>query len=821
MTLTFQKEVGERMVAPIMNDQRCRLSVMCQFLSTVKRKFTIPGRAFVPQPKVDVAVMQFIPRVEPLIDQHFDLVEKFCRHIFHFKNKYCIRGIETLYPDDLKNEFAHEVLRLSRVNPKLTAPSLGMEEIRDMCIVYEKQCLRVPHLFYYDYRKHKSFEEVKSSFPVQPPLNDKPFHRKLMHFMARRLLRCCYYGFIVRRLNGSTPLEQLLAEVEQNRIRNFSVVAHVDHGKSTLADRLLEVTGTIPKDAMNAQVLDRLKVERERGITVKAQSASMFHRDAQSAQLFMLNLVDTPGHVDFAYEVCRSMTACDGVLLLVDASQGVQAQTVANFWLAFEMGLTIIPVLNKCDSKDARPDQAKEQLHNLFDIDPSECLHVSAKTGEGIKSVIDAVLSRVQPPKGDTNSAFSALIFDCWHDRYRGCYAVVVVRNGYATAGQEIVTLHNGKRYEIQEVGLLHPEPLPIDRLSAGQVGYILANMKNPSDARVGDTICWASQVVQPLATFKSVKPMVFAGMFPIDSAEYDSLRIAVEKLALTDPSVNLKADYSAALGNGWRAGFLGMLHMEVFGQRLEDEYGMSVILTAPSVPYKAIIKENDRIKQRYGGNSEVIIVDPSRFPEFTDVECYLEPMTTCTIVGPQQYYGQIVNLCISHRGQLSQSEMVDDKTLLFKFEIPLAEIVLDFYNDLKQITSGYATLDYELSGYRQVNLVKLCIMLNSTLVEELSCILPETKAQERGRLLCRRLSVEIPRQLFDVAIQATIGKRVIAKQVVRALRKDFTQKLKGNFGDRTRIMKLIGRQKEGKKRMKLIGQAEIPKEVFLKVFRR
>ncbi|CDW57007.1 translation factor GUF1, mitochondrial [Trichuris trichiura] len=642
-----------------------------------------------------------------------------------------------------------------------------------------------------------------------------------MRFVERRFLRCCCHIAVARRLCSSASLEQLLSEVDQSRIRNFSIVAHVDHGKSTLADRLLEVTRTIPKSASNAQVLDRLKVERERGITVKAQSASMFHRDQQSSQLFMLNLVDTPGHVDFAYEVSRSVAACDGVLLLVDASQGVQAQTVANFWLAFEMGLTIIPVLNKCDSKEARPDQAKEQLHNLFDIDPSECLQVSAKTGEGINSVLEAVLNRVEPPKGDPGKALSALIFDCWHDRYRGCYAVVAIRDGYASAGQVIVTLHNGKRFEIQEVGVLHPEPLPVSRLFAGQVGYILANMRNPSDARVGDTVCWESQMVEPLTAFKSAKPMVFAGMFPVDSADFDALRLAVEKLALTDPSVSLKPDHSPALGNGWRVGFLGMLHMEVFGQRLEDEYDMSVVLTAPSVPYKAVIKENETIRQRYGGNSEVTIVGPSKFPESTDVQYYMEPMTTCTIVGPQMYYGQIVNLCIGHRGQLCQSEMVDDKTLLFKFEIPLAEIVLDFYNDLKQITSGYATLDYELSGYRQVNLVKLCILVNSNLVEELSCVLPEAKAQEKGRLFCQRLSSEIPRQMFDVTIHAVVGKRVIAKQTVRALRKDFSQKLKGNFGDRSRVMKLIERQKEGKKRMKLIGQAEIPKEVFLKIFRR
>ncbi|VDO93348.1 unnamed protein product [Soboliphyme baturini] len=623
------------------------------------------------------------------------------------------------------------------------------------------------------------------------------------------------------RMSVSTveQVQKTLSNIAIDKIRNFCIIAHIDHGKSTLADRLLEITDTIEKNTNNLQVLDRLKVERERGITVKAQTATMFH--SSQSGLYLCNLIDTPGHVDFSYEVSKSMAACDGAVLLVDVTQGVQAQTVANFWLAFEKNLSIIPVLNKCDVDVSRSDDVVKQLASLFDFDARECLKISAKTGSGVPAVLEAIIERVPPPKSNLDLPLKALIFDSWYEQFRGCYAVVLVRDGCLERGKKIKSIHSEKTYEVVEVGILRPDPVAVDRLKAGQVGYILANMRRPDEAYIGDTLCEVSQHVQPFPGFHKVKPMVFAGLFPVNTAEHELVRNALEKLLLTDPSVSMTPDHSPALGNGWRAGFLGILHMEVFSQRLDDEHELSVILTAPSVPYKAVIKDNPGIRKRYDNKAEIIITSPNEFPLVTDVEGYLEPIATCTIVTPKDYYGKILNLCMTMDGVEKEIEMISHDRMLLKYDIPLADLIQNFFADLKEITSGYATMDYEVNGYRPADLVKLSLLVNGKCIEELSCITHREKAIKNGQELCTRLKAELDQQLYDVRIQAAIGKKIIAKESIRAARKDFTQKLKGNFGDRSRLMKLIERQKEGKRKMKLIGQVEIPKEAFFNIFKR
>ncbi|XP_005554855.2 translation factor GUF1, mitochondrial isoform X3 [Macaca fascicularis] len=549
-------------------------------------------------------------------------------------------------------------------------------------------------------------------------------------------------------------------------IRNFSIVAHVDHGKSTLADRLLELTGTIDKTENNKQVLDKLQVERERGITVKAQTASLFY-NCEGKQ-YLLNLIDTPGHVDFSYEVSRSLSACQGVLLVVDANEGIQAQTVANFFLAFEAQLAVIPVINKIDLKNADPERVENQIEKVFDIPSDECIKISAKLGTNVESVLQAVIERIPPPKVHRKNPLRALVFDSTFDQYRGVIANVALFDGVVSKGDKIVSAHTQKTYEVNEVGVLNPNEQPTHKLYAGQVGYLIAGMKNVIEAQIGDTLYLHKQPVEPLPGFKSAKPMVFAGMYPVDQSEYNNLKSAIEKLTLNDSSVTVHRDSSLALGAGWRLGFLGLLHMEVFNQRLEQEYNASVILTTPTVPYKAVLSSSKLIKARRAVQKNMIFIDQNR--------------------------------------------------VMLKYLFPLNEIVVDFYDSLKSLSSGYASFDYEDAGYQTAELVKMDILLNGNTVEELVTVVHKDKAHSIGKAICERLKDSLPRQLFEIAIQAAIGSKIIARETVKAYRKNVLAKCYG--GDITRKMKLLKRQAEGKKKLRKIGNVEVPKDAFIKVLK-
>ncbi|XP_014993784.2 translation factor GUF1, mitochondrial isoform X4 [Macaca mulatta] len=549
-------------------------------------------------------------------------------------------------------------------------------------------------------------------------------------------------------------------------IRNFSIVAHVDHGKSTLADRLLELTGTIDKTKNNKQVLDKLQVERERGITVKAQTASLFY-NCEGKQ-YLLNLIDTPGHVDFSYEVSRSLSACQGVLLVVDANEGIQAQTVANFFLAFEAQLSVIPVINKIDLKNADPERVENQIEKVFDIPSDECIKISAKLGTNVESVLQAVIERIPPPKVHRKNPLRALVFDSTFDQYRGVIANVALFDGVVSKGDKIVSAHTQKTYEVNEVGVLNPNEQPTHKLYAGQVGYLIAGMKNVIEAQIGDTLYLHKQPVEPLPGFKSAKPMVFAGMYPVDQSEYNNLKSAIEKLTLNDSSVTVHRDSSLALGAGWRLGFLGLLHMEVFNQRLEQEYNASVILTTPTVPYKAVLSSSKLIKARRAVQKNMIFIDQNR--------------------------------------------------VMLKYLFPLNEIVVDFYDSLKSLSSGYASFDYEDAGYQTAELVKMDILLNGNTVEELVTVVHKDKAHSIGKAICERLKDSLPRQLFEIAIQAAIGSKIIARETVKAYRKNVLAKCYG--GDITRKMKLLKRQAEGKKKLRKIGNVEVPKDAFIKVLK-
>uniref|UniRef100_G3USB6 GTP binding elongation factor GUF1 n=1 Tax=Meleagris gallopavo TaxID=9103 RepID=G3USB6_MELGA len=564
-------------------------------------------------------------------------------------------------------------------------------------------------------------------------------------------------------------------------IRNFSIIAHVDHGKSTLADRLLEITGTIAKTDRNKQVLDKLQVERERGITVKAQSASLFYN--YKGVNYLLNLIDTPGHVDFSYEVSRSLSACQGVLLVVDANEGIQAQTVANFYLAFEAQLAIIPVINKIDLKNADPERVEKQIEKLFDIPVSECIRISAKQGTNIEKVLEKVIEKIPPPQFNTTDPLKALVFDSTFDHYRGVIANIAIFGGEIEKGHKIVSAHTNKRYEVNEVGILTPNEQPTHKLYAGQVGYLIAGMKEVTEAQIGDTLFMYKQPVEPLPGFKSAKPMVFAGMYPVDQTEYNNLKSALERLTLNDSSVTVHRDSSLALGAGWRLGFLGLLHMEVFNQRLEQEYNTSVILTAPTVPYKAVLSSAKLIKEYR--NSEITIINPAQFPDKHSVSEYLEPTVLGTIVTPQEYIGKIIVLCQDRRAIQKEMLYIDEHRVMLKYLFPLNEIVVDFYDALKSLSSGYAS----------------------------------DKAYATGKFLCERLKDTIPRQLFEIAIQAAIGKKIIARETLKAYRKNVVAKCYG--GDITRRMKLLKRQAEGKRLMRKIGNVEVPRDAFIRVLKR
>uniref|UniRef100_A0A5F8H2W4 GTP binding elongation factor GUF1 n=1 Tax=Monodelphis domestica TaxID=13616 RepID=A0A5F8H2W4_MONDO len=608
-----------------------------------------------------------------------------------------------------------------------------------------------------------------------------PFSPRLEKNPAFRVIPC-------RTHNYTDQTERMdMSKFPVENIRNFGIIAHVDHGKSTLADRLLELTGTITKTDHNKQVLDKLQVERERGITVKAQTASLFYN--YKGKVYLLNLIDTPGHVDFSYEVSRSLSACQGVLLVVDANEGIQAQTVANFFLAFEAQLSIIPVINK----------------------------ISAKLGTNVEKVLQAVIERIAPPKANRENPLKALVFDSTFDQYRGVIANVALFDGIVSKGNKIVSAHTEKIYEVNEVGILSPDEQLTQKLYAGQVGYLIAGMKDVTEAQIGDTLYLHKQPVEPLPGFKSAKPMVFAGMYPIDQSEYNNLKSAIEKLTLNDSSVMVHRDSSLALGAGWRLGFLGLLHMEVFNQRLEQEYNASVILTTPTVPYKAVLSSAKLIKEYR--EKEITIINPAQFPDKSKVTEYLEPVVLGTIITPDEYTGKIMTLCLARRAVQKNMVFIDQNRVMLKYLFPLNEIVVDFYDSLKSLSSGYASFDYEDAGYQTADLVKMDILLNGSPVEELVTIVHKEKAHPIGKAICERLKDTIPRQLFEIAIQAAIGSKIIARETVKAYRKNVLAKCYG--GDITRKMKLLKRQAEGKKRMRKVGNIEVPKDAFIKVLKR
>ena len=599
-----------------------------------------------------------------------------------------------------------------------------------------------------------------------------------------------------------------LQEFSPDRVRNFSIIAHIDHGKSTLSDRLLEYTGTLSDRNRHEQFLDKLQVERERGITVKAQTASMFH--TYQGTTYLLNLIDTPGHVDFSYEVSRSLYACQGALLLVDAAQGVEAQTMANFYLAFDQDLTIMPVINKIDMAAADPDRVALQLSKLFDFNPEETLRASAKAGIGISEILDALVARIPCPTGSLAEPLKALLFDSWFDDYRGVICLIALQDGMLKKGDSITLAQQDNTYEILELGLMYPNEQPMDALYAGQVGYIITGMKTVKEARVGDTIYHTKKPVKPFPGFKPAQPVVFAGIFPIENTDFDLLRDAIEKLTLNDASVTVEKKSSPALGLGFRCGFLGLLHMDVFRQRLEQEYNLAVIATAPSVLYKLALKNKKELLN---------IENPSDFPDPSKIDHILEPMITATMIMPKEYLGNIITLCEEKRGIQKDLSFIDEERVIIKYSLPLAEVATDFYDKLKSASSGYASFDYEQSGYEQAKLVKLDILLNGKPVDALSCIVHTDKAYYIGRDLVSKLRAVIPRQLFEVAIQAAIGAKIIARESVAPLRKDVTAKCYG--GDITRKRKLLEKQKEGKKRMKQVGNVEVPQEAFLTILKR
>jgi len=595
---------------------------------------------------------------------------------------------------------------------------------------------------------------------------------------------------------------------DPKKIRNFSIIAHVDHGKSTLADRILDVTGAISKREKVEQFLDKLPLERERGITIKAQSVRLKYLSPRGEE-YQLQLIDTPGHVDFNYEVSSSLRACEGALLVVDATQGVQAQTVANAYLAIENDLEIIPVLNKVDLPSANVDHTAEQIEEVIGLDCSGALFASGKTGVGVLEVLEAVIDRVPPPVGDPNAPLRALLFDSWYDSYRGAVVMLRVMDGTLKKGDRIKFMATGRHYDVTEMGCYNPHPMAIEELGPGEVGFVAANIKSTEDTKIGDTVTsFHHGATEPLPGFREVKPMVFAGIFPTDSAEYENLRDALAKLHMNDSSFSFEPDTSDALGFGFRCGFLGLLHMEIIQERLEREYNLDLITTAPSVVYIAHTK-----------NGETVRVDnPSKMPPVGDIDTIEEPILKLTVHVPAEYVGPTVALCEERRGtQLGLNYATKDHVVV-TYEVPLAEVILDFHDRLKSASRGYASMDYEVTGYRADSLVKLDMMLNGEPLDALSIIVHKDTAYARGRALASKLKELVPRQQYEVAIQAAIGAKVISRETVRAMRKDVTAKCYG--GDISRKRKLLEKQKEGKKRMKAVGSVEVPQEAFLAILK-
>ena len=608
----------------------------------------------------------------------------------------------------------------------------------------------------------------------------------------------------LRTLNDMDLKKINLKNFTPDKIRNFSVIAHIDHGKSTLSDRLLEMTGTISSRKKNEQFLDKLQVEKERGITVKAQTASMFYE--YKGETYLLNLIDTPGHVDFSYEVSRSLYACQGALLLVDAVQGVQAQTMANFYLAFEQDLTILPVINKIDMSNADPDRIGLELTKLFDFQKEEMILTSAKTGVGVENLLNNVIEKIPAPTGVESEPLKALLFDSWFDEYRGVVCLIAVNNGIIKKGDTITLAQSNVKYEVLELGLMYPDETPMTALHPGQVGYLITGMKTVKEAQVGDTIYHSKYPVEVFPGFKPAKPMVFAGIYPVENVDFELLRDAMEKLTLNDASVTVEKKTSVALGLGFRCGFLGLLHMDVFKQRLEQEYNLNVIITAPSVLYKIVMSSGETIN----------LERPSEFPDPTKIAEVKEPIINATIILPKEYLGKIIILCEEKRGIQKSLDYLDENRVILQYKLPLNEVATDFYNELKSLSSGYASFDYEEAGFEPAKLIKMDILINAKPVDALSLIVHKDKSYEIGRELVKRLRKVIPRQLFEVAIQAAIGSKIIARETVSAMRKNVTAKCYG--GDISRKRKLLEKQKEGKKRMKSVGNVEIPQKAFMAI---
>jgi len=596
--------------------------------------------------------------------------------------------------------------------------------------------------------------------------------------------------------------------MDPSHIRNFSVIAHIDHGKSTLADRFLEVTGALQAREMEAQVLDAMDLERERGITIKAHPVRLNY-SAANGEKYVLNLIDTPGHVDFSYEVTRSLAACEGALLLVDASQGVEAQTLANAYLAVDNNLEIIPVINKIDLPSAQPEEARRQITDIIGLDGDHAILASAKVGTGVVEVLEAIVHRLPPPAGDTEAPLKALIFDSWYDAYRGVVIVVRVIDGVLRPGMKIRLMAEGQDYESLQVGVFSPKATPMDELSVGEVGFLVANIKKISDAKIGDTITESTRsAIEPFPGFKPLKPMVFAGFYPVEGHQYPELRDALEKLRLNDASFFYEPETSAALGFGFRCGFLGLLHMEIVQERLEREFDMDLVTTAPGVLYRVTTTDG-----------EVHEIDsPAKLPDPGHITKLEEPVITATIITPSEFVGGILQLCQDKRGVQKSLEYLTSDRVLITYELPFAEVVLDFYDKLKTLSRGYASLDYHVTGFWESPLVKMDILVNGDAVDALSLILHRESAYERGKALVSKMRELIPRQMFEVAIQAAIGTRIIARESVKALRKNVLAKCYG--GDISRKRKLLEKQKEGKKRMKRVGQVEIPQEAFLAVLK-
>lgn len=594
----------------------------------------------------------------------------------------------------------------------------------------------------------------------------------------------------------------------QSKIRNFSIVAHIDHGKSTLADRLLEKTGTLTQREMEEQVLDNMELERERGITIKSQAARLIYK-RENGEEYILNLIDTPGHVDFTYEVSRSLAACEGAILVVDAAQGIEAQTLANCYLALDNDLEIAPVINKIDLPSARPDEIKQEIEDVIGIEAEDAPMISAKTGLNVEDVLETIVEKIPAPNGDEDAPLKALIFDSYYDSYKGVVCYVRIIDGKVKPGTKVKLMATNKVYDITEVGVFTPKLMPINGLSAGDVGYITASIKNVADARVGDTVTEADRpTAEALPGYKKAVPMVYSGIYPVDVAKYDELKEALEKLQINDAALDFEPETSIALGFGFRCGFLGLLHMEIIQERIEREFNLDIITTAPSVVYKVTKTNGETIE----------LTNPTNLPEPTEIDYMEEPIVKASIIAPTEYVGAIMDLCQERRGVYIDMEYLETTRVSINYEIPLNEIVYDFFDTLKSRTRGYASFDYEFKGYTTTELVKLDILLNGDVVDALSMIVPKERAYHKGRGIAEKLKEIIPRQMFEVPIQAAIGSKVIARETVKAMRKDVLAKCYG--GDISRKKKLLEKQKEGKKRMRQVGSVEVPQEAFMAVLK-